>query len=123
MVRRMFWFDMEDDKAVAKIMKQYRLKTKSAAVRLALKMVVNQENILHSVSINKTISNDRSVVYEEFLPTKKVGTAKKKRALKEGKMGMTGLMAIAEQTPLVNAPEDFSERFDHYRFAKLRTES
>jgi Arc/MetJ family transcription regulator len=100
----MFWFDMEDDKAVAKIMKQYRLKTKSAAVRLALKMAI------------ATPANNSTVRSSTLAQASKIRPAKQEAKRKKTKHGLVALAELAKKYPLSNLPEDFSERLDHYLY-------
>lgn len=104
MERRMFWFDKEDDKALAKIMRQYRCETKSQAVRLALKMVADN---------SLTTPSERTIKAQDY---RRRSTKPRKRKRQHI---LLRLAALAKHAPQ-DLPEDLSERFDDYRFAELR---
>jgi hypothetical protein len=110
MMRRTFLFDVKDDKAVAKIMKQYRLKTKSAAVRLALKMVVNQDVI-------SPPNDSRIRSAKNNLRTLRRGAVTKRKK----KHVMVALGELVEKYAFdADWPEDMSENLDKYLYGSLR---
>jgi hypothetical protein len=101
----MFWFDKEDDKALAVIMREYRCETKSQAVRLALKMAATGRSAYIS---------DRAVQVSDYRLRKRKPSRTKQRHI------LLRIADLAQDAP--ELPEDFAERFDEYRLAKLRAD-
>ena len=99
MSRRMFWFDQEDDAALATVMQTYRCQTKSQAVRLALNLTATSQP-----------------APQPALRPRKRRTAKPAQR----PHALTALISMAAQTPLLDLPTDFAERLDDYLYGSLR---
>lgn len=99
-MRRMFWFDQEDDAALATIMRAYRCQTKAQAVRLALSLIAAGQPSLKN-------------------PTPQ---PRKRHATKpiQKPHALTALAKMAAQTPLLDLPSDFAERLDDYLYGEMR---
>jgi hypothetical protein len=104
--RRLFWFDEDDDTALAAVMQRYRCKTKSQAVRLALSLVASGRAV--DVSPAQVAARD----YRQREKANAAGKEEPRVLLK--------LLQLAEDNPIHGLPEDFSERLDEYLYGDLR---